>query len=276
MPDHSAYICVTCGTQFSLSAEPPRVCPICRDERQYVGSHGQRWTTLDALRRGQWRNVLREQEPNLFAIGTEPKFGIGQRALLVRTPDGNVLWDCISLLDDATVSEVTELGGVSAIAISHPHYYSSMVEWSRTFGDAPIILHAADRRWIMRPDPRIELWEGECKSIPGGLSLIRTGGHFEGYTVLHWPAGAESRGVLLSGDQPQVLPDPHWVSFMYSYPNFIPMNSRAIRRIVAALAPYRYDRIYGAFWPGVVAAGAEAVVQRSAERYLRRITDEPD
>lgn len=61
----------------------------------------------------------------LVGIGTEPSFAIGQRALLVRTPQGNVLWDSITLIDDATVDAVRKLGGIRAIAISHPHYYSS-------------------------------------------------------------------------------------------------------------------------------------------------------
>jgi hypothetical protein len=118
------HICVTCGTQFSETEAAPPECPICLDERQYVGSDGQQWTTLDAMRRGDWKNVIREQEPNLIGIGTEPKFAIGERALLVRAPGGNILWDCISFLDAATIEAVRKLGGISAIAISHPHYYS--------------------------------------------------------------------------------------------------------------------------------------------------------
>ena len=58
------------------------------------------------------------------------------------------------------------MGGIKAIAISHPHYYSSMVEWSRAFGGVPIYLHAADRQWVMRPDHAIVFWEGEIKG-PG-------------------------------------------------------------------------------------------------------------
>ena len=114
------------------------------------------------------------------------------------------------------------IGGISAIAISHPHYYSSMIEWSRAF-DCPVFLHAADRQWVMRPDPAIEFWEGETKEIGQGLTLIRCGGHFEGGTVLHWPGGADGKGVILSGDILQVVEDRRWVSFMYSYPNLIPL-----------------------------------------------------
>ncbi|MFO7169792.1 MAG: MBL fold metallo-hydrolase, partial [Chloroflexota bacterium] len=145
------FICRTCGTQFAESDAPPAACPICSDERQYIGYDGQRWTTLEELQR-DYHNVIKPVEPGLTGIGTHPTFAIGQRALLVQTPHGNLLWDCVSLIDEPTVAAVRALGGVRAIAISHPHYYSSMVEWSRAF-DAPIYLHADDQQNIMRPDP---------------------------------------------------------------------------------------------------------------------------
>jgi glyoxylase-like metal-dependent hydrolase (beta-lactamase superfamily II) len=265
-----AYLCVTCGSQFAPTPQPPPCCPVCDDERQYVPPGGQQWTTLDELRNGH-RNALRPQEPGLTGIGTEPAFAIGQRALLVQAPGGNVLWECVSLIDDATVAAVKALGGLSAIAISHPHYYSSMVEWSRAFGGAPVYLHAADRRWVMRPDPAIVFWDGEARRLGEGLMLLRCGGHFEGGTVLHWAAGAGGRGALLSGDILQVCADRRHVSFMYSYPNYIPLPAAAVERAVRAVEPYSYDRIYGAWWDKVIADGARAAVARSAARYLRAI-----
>ena len=118
-------------------------------------------------------------------------------ALLLRTAKGNVLWDCITLLDNATIEIVKGLGGLIGIAISHPHYYSSMVEWARAF-DAPIHLHAADRQWVMRPDPSIQFWDGDALTLADGVTLIRCGGHFAGGTVLHWAQGGWGRGALLS------------------------------------------------------------------------------
>jgi hypothetical protein len=103
------------------------------------------------------------------------------------------------------------------------------------------------------------------------MSLVRCGGHFEGGTVLHWPAGAEGRGALLTGDILQVCADRRHVSFMYSYPNYIPLSGPAVRRVVAAVAPFRYDRVHGAWWEATIAAGARESVDRSAARYLRAI-----
>ncbi|MGI8862681.1 MAG: MBL fold metallo-hydrolase, partial [Gaiellaceae bacterium] len=176
----NTFICVACGTQFSPSNEPPDGCPICLDERQYVGDGGQQWTKMAELR-SEHRNRVEEQESGLFGIGTEPSFAIGQRALLV----GGLLWDCLTLLDDETATAVEQRGGIDMIAISHPHYYSTMVEWAERF-DAQVLLHEADRDWIMRPSERIELWTGERRRLTEDLELIRLGGHFEGGTVCLW------------------------------------------------------------------------------------------
>jgi glyoxylase-like metal-dependent hydrolase (beta-lactamase superfamily II) len=264
------FICTTCGTQYAESDEPAVACAICQDERQYVKVTGQQWTTLEKLRLTN-RNSIKYKEAGLFGVGIEPHFAIGQRALFLRTAKANVLWDCVPLLDIAVVEAIKALGGISAIAISHPHYYSSMVEWSRAFGGVPIYLHAADRQWVMRPDKAIVFWEGETRTLGDGLTLVRCGGHFDGGTVLHWAGAAGGRGALLTGDIIQVVADRKHVSFMYSYPNYIPLAAMAIERIVKAVEPFEYDRIYGAFWDMVIETDGKAVVKRSAERYLRRL-----
>jgi hypothetical protein len=266
----SHFLCATCGTQYAESAEPPVACAICEDERQYVGLGGQQWTTLEDLRTKHHNEVM-EMEPGLAAILTKPAFAIGQRAFVVETSGGNVLWDCVALLDEATITEIRGRGGLAAIAISHPHYYTTMVEWSRAFGGIPIYLHGADARWIMRPDESIRLWEGDRQQIAGGLTLVRSGGHFEGGAMLHWSGGAGGAGVLLSGDIVQVVPDRRWVSFMYSYPNLIPLPAAAVMTLRDSVADLAFDRVYGAFHPLQVMQDGKGAVERSAARYLRAI-----
>ncbi len=263
-------ICLRCGVQSAASVGPPVRCAICEDEREAVCWEGQRWTTLADLRRGH-RNVLRPLEAGLVGIHTEPRFAIGQQALLVRTPHGNVLWDCLSMIDDATIAAVQAAGGLAAIASSHPHFHGALVEWSRAFGGIPIYLHAADRAWVMRPDPTMVFWEGATYPLAPGLTLIHCGGHFAGSTVLHWAAGAEGRGVLCTGDTLHVVEDRRYVTFMYSYVNYVPLSGSAVRRITERLVPFRYDRIYGCFVGLVVASDARGAVARSAARYLRAI-----
>jgi glyoxylase-like metal-dependent hydrolase (beta-lactamase superfamily II) len=214
------------------------------------------------------KNTFREYEPYLTGIGTEPHFAIGQRALLVQTDSGNVLWDCISFLDDETVSAIQQRGGIKAIAISHPHFYSSMVAWADRF-EARIYLHEADRKWVMRPDDRIEFWSGETHSLSDTITLVRLGGHFAGSSILHWKDGADGKGALLTGDTISVMPDRRWVSFMYSYPNQIPLPSLEVDRIRNAALAYDFERLYGGWFDSIVSQDAKSAVNRSADRYIQ-------
>jgi hypothetical protein len=267
----SNFICVACGTQFEDSGErPPGHCPICEDPRQYIGPGGQRWTTMDELRESH-HNEVRRQEERLVGVGTSPSFAIGQRALLVQSPGGNVLWDCISLLDEFTEEVVTALGGIAAIAISHPHYYSSLAEWSVAF-DAPVYLHAGDRQWVMRSPKSLVHWEGRELELHDGMRLINAGGHFDGGTMLHVPFLADGRGALLTGDIIQVIPDRNFVSFMYSFPNLIPLGAASVERIAASVSGLEFDRIYGAWWDRIIPSGAKENVARSAARYVKAIS----
>jgi hypothetical protein len=263
-------ICRTCGVQY---AAPRADCPICCDERQYVGWEGQQWTSLEELRDGSRKGRVEQEGPGVLGVGSDPSLAIGQRALLVQADSGNVLWDMTTYLDDDLVAQINALGGVSAIAISHPHFYGTMIEWAHAF-DAPVYLHAADRQWVARPDDSVVFWEGDTHVIGDGLTLVNAGVHFEGGQVLHWRDGEEGRGALFSGDIFTVVPDRRWVGFMYSYPNLIPERPRTIRRALSLLEPYPFERVYGAWWKRIVSTDGTDAVRRSADRYLRFALDD--
>lgn len=265
------FICKTCGVEHAESTQPPSSCLICDDERQYVGWDGQQWTTSAEMKADGYKNDLREEQTGLLGIGIEPSFSIGQRALLVQTEHGNVLYDCISYLDDDAVEAINGLGGIKALCFSHPHFYDGMVTWSKAFNNAAIIIPEADREYVMRPDSAIEYWDGNPLEIMPGVTLIQTGGHFDGSAVLHWAGGADGKGALFVGDTITVVPDRRFVSFMTSYPNLIPMSDAKVRRIVAAIEPYEFDKIYGGWWQRNVTTDAKNAVIRSAERYARNI-----
>jgi glyoxylase-like metal-dependent hydrolase (beta-lactamase superfamily II) len=266
----TSFICATCAVQQAPTDGPPERCPICEDERQYVRQGGQAWTTLDQLARKGHRIVARDLEPGLTGVGVEPSLGIGQRALLVQTPRGGFLWDCVGFIDEAGIAAVRARGGIAGIAMSHPHFYGAMVEWSRAFGDAPIYVPSADAEWVQYDDPAIVHWEGTKEVLPG-VTLVQCGGHFEGSAVLHWAAGAEGRGAILVGDTITVVPDVRFVSFMRSYPNHIPLPASEIERILTAVRPLRFDRIYGGWCDRVVATDGRPAIERSAQRYLKWI-----
>jgi len=274
----SAWICATCGVQHADTAQPPGECAICCDERQYVPVGGQRWTTLGELAAAGHRSEVREIEPGLpglYGIGVDPPFGIGQRALLVRTPAGNLLWDIPGFLDEAAIRRVRELGGLAAISASHPHFYGVQMEWSHAFGGVPVLIPEADQAWVRRGGPEVELWSGTREVLPG-VTLVQCGGHFPGSAVVHWAGGAGGRGALLAGDTVTVVPDTRYVSFMRSYPNHIPLPARDVERILAALAPYDFEKVYGGWWPRVVGRDGKAAVRRSAERYLAWLRGDAD
>ncbi|CAF3035373.1 unnamed protein product [Rotaria socialis] len=277
----ACHICVDCGVQHSFASSPPTSCFISQDEREFVGINGLQWTTRQEML-SVHKNKIKCEEEGLYSIRTEPQFAIGQRAFLVQTPNGNILWDCISFLDQNTIDLLKELGGIDAIAISHPHFFGSMIDWSHEFGDVPIYIHENLKNWIARPADCIHFWNGETKDLfDGKLKLVQTGGHFEGSQVLYWPAGASQNGVLLSGDEPHICMDPKQVSFMHSFPNYIPLNARKVMRILERLEPLNYDRLYcavlsGGGGDGVIRQMAKQIVERSGKRYLKAISDDSD
>ena len=265
------WTCEQCGAQFPESAAPPRSCPVCEDERQYVNWKGQQWIAREEL--AQRHKLVWRDDLGIPGIGVEPGFAIGQRALLVREGDGCVMWDCIPLVTREAVEYVRSLGGLKAIAVSHPHYYGAVADWSDAFGGAPIYLHGDDRAFVTRPHPAIVPWTGDSHRLSDDILLVRTGGHFAGGTIMHWRAGAEGKGALLTGDVAMVAMDRRSLSFMYSYPNYIPLNAASVRRIASAVEPLAFDRIYGAWWGRNIGAGAKAAFEASVRRYLAAIAD---
>ena len=255
-------ICETCGVEHANAAGS---CAICADERQWVPAAGQLWSTLAELREAGHATRLAELEPDLHGLTVEPKVGIGQQALLLRTPSGNLLWDPVGFVDVAAVTRLRELGETVAIAASHPHMFGVQLEWSRALGGVPVLVSEADRKWVARPDPVIETWAGSREIVPG-VTLIQLGGHFPGSSVVHWEAGAEGRGVLLASDTIQANPDRSSVTFMRSFPNRIPLSAGVVERLASAVGELRFDRLYDNFGR-TIDADAAAAVRRSAERY---------
>jgi glyoxylase-like metal-dependent hydrolase (beta-lactamase superfamily II) len=265
-----AFICTTCGCQYSNTDAPPAACLICRDDRQYVDPAGQAWTTMQAMKKTYF-NAFRRLEPGLMGVGTFPSFAIGQRALVLRSPAGNILWDCISFLDETTVTIMTALGGLAGIVCSHPHFLGCAVEWSHAFNSVPVYIHGMDRRFVTRLDSVVNFWEGDILELTEGINLIRCGGHFPGSSVLHWANGAEGQGVLLASDTLQVRPD-KGLTFMHSYPNLIPLDAVTVQQIADTLRPWPFETIYGGWWERVITANAKQVMAKSVEQYINAVT----
>ncbi|TFY81063.1 hypothetical protein EWM64_g2945 [Hericium alpestre] len=193
--DGALPLCKTCSTQYDASHDL-KACHICDDPRQYILPSGQAWTTLSELwqdKEQNYKNIFTQPydgAPNIWTIHTEPVFGIGQRAFLLQTSHGNVLWDCVGYIDQETVDKINSLGGLKAIVISHPHFYSTHITWSRTFGNVPVYLASDDKTWLSRTDDAAEpvrrFVEEKVVEILPGVTAVKVGGHFPGSMVLHW------------------------------------------------------------------------------------------
>jgi hypothetical protein len=255
-------ICQTCGTHYA--EESPKACVICIDERQYLPSAGQKWTSYNRLKR---THTIRfnKIEPNVYQLRISPAFGIAQRAHLILSPGGNILWDCLPFLDEATVAFIRSKGGLKCIAISHPHYYGLMASWADTF-DCPIYLHKADSEWVMDEGGRIRFFESDKQVLWNGIEIIHTGGHFAGATILHAPAISDTGSVFV-GDTLQIAPSRQFISIMYSYPNQIPLSIKEINRISSVVTALNFDSIYGAFEWQNIQSGAKDIFLRSVKRY---------
>ena len=263
------FICQTCGSQYADLPVAPSNCKVCSDDRQYVGWSGQRWTTHEELAGAHDTRI--ELDGDLLGIGITPSFAIPQRALYLQTDAGNILWECTSLVTPRAVAELKARGGVDMIAISHPHFYASMIEWSEALGGVPILLNAADRQWVHRSSSKVSFWTGDVHRLSPSVSLYRCPGHFPGSTVLHWTQGSHGKGVLLSGDALHVVQDRRHVTFMYSVPNYIPARPECVMEIRQRLEGLAFDDVYGYTWGLNIRGGARAAVDESFDRYFRAV-----
>ncbi len=260
-----AWICLNCCLEYPSAPRPPESCPVCCDER-VITPLEQRWIASSELARGH-RTELRPLEDGITSVGVTPKVGIAQQAILVELEAGCILWDCVPVLDEPAAAYVRARGGLEAVALSHPHFYGAMAAWAEAF-DAPILVHEKDRAWVTGPAAaRTQFWDGASYALGGGATLVHCGGHFEGACVLHAARTADGAGALLAGDTVMVLPNQLGAAFMRSYPRYVPLSLAAVDRIAERLAPYAFERVYGAWFERVIPREGKATIERAVRRY---------
>jgi len=256
--------CCTCGTQYKAALSSPEFCPVCNDDRQYLTEDGQSWTNSAEILANH-QVLITELRPTLFSLQVTPLFALGNRALLTLSPGGNILWDCIPLLNQEVIDFIRSKGGIKAIAFSHPHFYSNVNEWAQIF-DCPVYIHAADDQWMFNKGPRIRFWQGTERQLWDGISIINTGGHFPGSSVLRVP-GLSAEGALLTGDSIYVAKSKKHLAFMYSYPNVIPLPDKELAEVIKRVEQIEFDTIYGGFeWQNLTQVAKEVFIS-SVERY---------
>ncbi|KAI1324620.1 beta-lactamase-like protein [Xylariaceae sp. FL0255] len=260
-------ICTACGTQYPTERTN---CLICDDPRQFTPPTGQSFTSLSNLHSDGYQNIFTplhipndpEAEVVFTSIHTKPKLAIGQRAILIKTPAGNVLWDCVTLLDDDTVKEINSRGGLKAIVISHPHYYTTHIEWAKAF-DCPVYVASQDKEWLARrgsPSQTVFLSDSDIETDIQGTKVIRLGGHFPGSLVMLYrnrlliadtlvttPSGLGNWDVDAAKAPRDRPPGMNTFVFMWSIPNMIPLPPDVIVAMWDILKKYEFESTHGAF-----------------------------
>lgn len=251
--------CATCGVEYD-AASVPAICPVCADERQYLPPDGvQRWhaPTVDSA-----GIEVVELEERLFALRVDGGVGIGQEAKVLVTGAGNVMVDVPAAITADAVAQVATLGPMRAIIPSHPHMFALQSAWSAALDGAEVWIARADAGWLGRAPEHLRLWDEEETVLPGVVAT-QLGGHFPGSAVIHWE-GDDGRGVLLSGDTIAPNPDGRTTTFMYSYPNRIPLSGPVALRIADGAARFAFDRLYGNFAGSILSGAREAVLDSAA------------
>lgn len=257
-------ICTACGTEYSPAFNQQENCPICSNDRQYIPENGQAWTSIEEL--VQTYSILSKNlTEGLCELKMAPSFAIGQRALLVCAPSGNILWDCISLINETTFEFIKSKGGLRAIAISHPHYYTTMNRWADAF-NCPIYIHSSDKDWVCNKSLRLKFWNGNDTELWDGIKLINIGGHFPGSSILQVPFLSAGGGILC-GDTFYISPSKNHMAVMYSYPNKIPLTLKEINRIKQRMASIEFDSMFGFYDYQNIYSGAKAILLNSLDRY---------
>ncbi|BDY27914.1 MULTISPECIES: hydrolase [Mycolicibacterium] len=269
------WICTGCGIEHPEADDRPaeNTCVLTSEvvaieERGDLPPHGT-WTTLELLAAQPHHTEHVDHGRGVHSLRREPRFAIGHRSFLVQTAHGNLLWDAPAYLDDEIAGLVRGLGGVTAIASSHPHMFGAQLSWSREFGDVPVYVNALDREWLPRTDPVIELWKGEHEPVPG-VRLLHVGGHMRGSSV-----ALTADGTLLVGDTISGGLARNWVSFQRNFPKHVPLSAAVVQRIVDRLDAYDYDRLY-TLGGDEIDQDAKGVVHRSAETHIRWVSGEFD
>jgi len=262
---NKALICTTCGTQYPPDKQVPELCVICNDDRQYIAEDGQHWIDMDEPK-NNYSTKIEVLCDNLYSLKIQPDFALANRALLVKSSGGNILWDCIPFLDSKAVTFIKANGGLKAIAFSHPHYYSTMNEWASIF-NCPVYIHHNDGQWIMYKGEHVNLWDGDSLQLWDNIQIIHTGGHFPGSCVLHVPC-LSHKGTVLSGDTLYISRSKRHIAVMYSYPNQILLPRNEFTAFYKKCKGLEFDSMYGAFVNQDLTGNAKQIFEASMQRYI--------
>lgn len=178
-----AYVCTNCGF-WQKRFERPASCPLCEDFRHVLPERG--FEFLDTGEAAQrTRCTWDEVRPGVWRYSLDSPVGISPSGYVITHSGGNVAFEAPALYDDAALDHIESIGGVAYASASHPHTYGALWRLAERFG-CEVAIHREDLGWARAFG--VTLPFDDALDLPGGLSLINTGGHFAGHSVLYDPA----------------------------------------------------------------------------------------
>ena len=239
-----AYMCRNCGL-WQRFFEPPKECPLCLDSRHVVPPEGWAFYDFSSAREAfpmHWEELL----PGLWRYWNDPVDGIGSHSYLLCEDAGNILFEGAAVYSDAALEHMASLGGVRFASASHPHTYGALWQIQDHF-NSEIALHTADFAWSAAF--RVTYPFDDTLELAPGLTLIHSGVHFAGHTVLH----DARRGILFCGDALKFAFEPDHpriaksISTHKAFVRGVPLTKEETRHYRQIFAALSFSRTYTPF-----------------------------
>ena len=262
LPDLPAYACTNCGHWQRWPAPGPLTCPVCADVRNALPEHGFEFVTekqADELVTGHWRPAPVE---GVTEFGTSPRFGLDSVGWVIETDAGLVGFECAPWYSDEALDELRRRGGLAVLAASHVHGYGALWKVQQELEPRTVCVGVKDLLWTKAF--RVTWPADDVLELAPDLVLHRTGGHFDGHSVLH----DRRRGVLFCGDSLKVDLDadgaPVALSAHKAFHAQIPLSHGELRDYLAVIGTLEFDTVATPFEmvPGVTTDNVVHLVQR--------------
>lgn len=261
LPDLPAYACTNCGHWQRWPSTPP-TCPVCADVRNALPPDGFTFLTeqeVDALVTCSWGPSPIE---GVTVFGCTPRFGLDSKGWVIEADDGLVGFECAPWYSKAAIGELRRRGGLRVLAASHVHGYGALWRVQAELEPSVVCVGVRDLLWTKAF--RVTWPADDVLQLAPDLVLHRTGGHFDGHSVLH----DSRRGVLFCGDSLKADLDasgrPVALSAHKAFHAQIPLSHGELREYLAVVGALEFGAVCTPFEavPGITTDHVVHLVQR--------------
>ncbi len=261
-----AYACTNCG-HWQRWPSVPQVCPVCADVRNALPEDGFAFATtdeVDARATCSWGPTVCR---GVHEFRCEPRFGLDSRGWVLESDVGLVGFECAPWYDEGALDELRRRGGLQVLASSHVHGYGALWRLQEQLAPPVVAVGVRDLPWTKAF--RVTWPADDVLELAPGLTMHRTGGHFDGHSVLH----DSRRGVLFCGDSLKVDLGPSGdavaLSAHKAFHAQIPLSHGELRDYRAVIPPLEFDTVCTPF------EGATGITTRHVLRLVDRLLSGP-